>query len=192
MGRTERPHLLGIDDGPFDKWSTREVVIAGVMVEGPDRVENVALTRFPVDGSDVSPFLARWIASLRFAPSVQGVVFGGITIAGLAVIDIDALADALASPVIVVNRKNPACSRLEEALDAAPLDDRAARKAIARRTPPATRLGTGIYVSCAGIPIERALAWVERCRNKSEFPEALRVAHLIAQAAASGESRGRA
>ncbi len=42
MGQAGRPHILGIDDGPFEKGASREVVVVGVMLEGRDLVEGVA------------------------------------------------------------------------------------------------------------------------------------------------------
>ncbi len=188
----ERPHLLGIDDGPFDKWAGGQVVIAGVMMEGPNRIENIALTRFPVDGAAATEFLAEWVGSLRFAPSLQGVVIAGITVAGLGVVDIAALAEILSTPVIAVNRKDPAKSRLVEALRASQVADRETRIAVVCASPPARRIASGLFVSCAGVPASRAHAWVEASRDKSDFPEALRVAHLTAQAVATGQSLGRA
>ena len=68
-----RPHLIGIDDGPFDKDADAVTPIVGVVMEGPDLVEGVAVTRFPIDGSGVTDFLAAWIAGLRFLPGLQGV-----------------------------------------------------------------------------------------------------------------------
>jgi endonuclease V-like protein UPF0215 family len=188
----ERPLLLGVDDGPFDKWKDSSVVIAGVVVEGCDRVEGVALTNFPVDGAGVTNFLARWIDSLRFRASLQGVVVGGITIAGLAVIDLAGLAATLALPVISVVRRDPSGNRVADALCAAPLHDRNERLDTLHRTPPARAMSGGPYFSCAGIEAERAEAWLRATRQKSDFPEALRLAHLIAGAVATGQSRGRA
>ena len=70
-------HLLGIDDGPFDRFGDANVRVVGVMMEGPDLVEAVALTGFPVDGDDVTGFLGDWVSGLRFRPALQGLVFGG-------------------------------------------------------------------------------------------------------------------
>jgi len=188
----ERPLLLGVDDGPFDKWKDASVVIAGVVVEGCDRVEGVALTRFPVDGAGVTMFLAGWIDSLRFRASLQGVVVGGITIAGLAVIDLAGLSAALALPVMSVVRRDPSGNRVADALCAAPLDDRAERLGVLHRTPTARAMAGGPYFSCAGIEVERAEAWIRGAQQKSDFPEPLRLAHLVAGAVATGQSRGRA
>src|SRR5688500_10403106 len=104
MSLPTRPHMLGIDDGPFEKHRPdARAPIVGVMMEGHDLVEAVAVTEFPVDGADVTGFLAGWIRARRFAPALHGVLFGGITLAGLAVLDPNALAREVGAPVVVVN-----------------------------------------------------------------------------------------
>jgi endonuclease V-like protein UPF0215 family len=183
-----RPHLLGVDDGAFDKHRDRDVAVAAVRTEGPDQVEGVALTRFPVDGDEATVFLAGWIGGLRLAKGLAGVVLGGITIAGLGVVDVPALARALALPVLVVNRRDPADHRLGDALRAAGLE---ARLAVVARCPRAFRAPGGPWVACAGIDPEPATALIAGSRRKSDLPEALRLAHLIARAVSTGESRGR-
>jgi endonuclease V-like protein UPF0215 family len=184
-----RPHLLGVDDGAFDKRRDREVPIAAVRTEGADQVEGVALTRFPVDGEDATAFLAGWIGELRLAQGLAGVVLGGITIAGLGVVDVPALAEALRLPVLIVNRRDPADHRLGDALRVAGLE---ARLAIVAATPPAFWIEGGPWVACAGIEPPQAAALVASTRRKSDLPEALRLAHLVARAVSTGESRGRA
>ena len=74
-----RPHVLGIDDGPFVKHVSETALIVGVMMEGADLVEAVALGEFPVDGEEVTAFLGSWIDGLRFRPALQCVLLGGIT-----------------------------------------------------------------------------------------------------------------
>ncbi len=49
MPRCYRPHVLGVDDGPFDKGVSRTVPLVGVTMEGPDLVEapdDEALAKF--------------------------------------------------------------------------------------------------------------------------------------------------
>jgi endonuclease V-like protein UPF0215 family len=184
-----RPHVLGIDDGAFDRRHDRDVPIVAVRMEGSDLVEGVAMTRFPVDGDDASAFLASWIGELRLARGLSGVVLGGITIAGLGVIDVSALAAAIALPVVVVNRRDPSDHRLADALHAAGLSG---RLSIVAGTPPAFWIENGPWVACAGIDPPQAAALVEASRRKADLPEPLRLAHLIARAVATGESRGRA
>jgi endonuclease V-like protein UPF0215 family len=188
LGRmSRRPHLLGIDDGPFDK-SDAEVTLVAVTMEGADLVEAVATSEFPVDGEDATGHLARWIGGLRSAAALHGVLFGGVTIAGLAVIDLPELARRLRLPAIVVNRREPRDDALERALVAAGLEERIA---ILRRMPAAWRHSDGLWVAHAGGEAAEVAALVEECRSKSRLPEPLRLAHLIAGAIARGSSRGR-
>jgi endonuclease V-like protein UPF0215 family len=183
-----RLHVLGIDDAPFAKGRDTVVPIVGVLMEGADLVEAVAVTAFPVDGADAADFLARWIMGLRFRASLRAVVLGGVTIAGLGLVDLAVLAERIARPVLAVTRRDPAGSELRRALVAAHLED---RLPVLERSPPAERVRDGLYVAAAGIAPAEAATLVHATLGKSRVPEPLRVAHLIARALTMGESRGR-
>ncbi|MGH7516851.1 MAG: DUF99 family protein [Gemmatimonadales bacterium] len=183
-----RFHVLGVDDAPFIKRVDATVPVVGVLMEGADLVETVAVTTFPVDGDDATGFLAGWIGELRCRPSVQAVVLGGITIAGLGLVDLEALATRLRRPVLAVTRHDPGASELRQALVAAGFE---ARLPMLERCPPARRLRAGLYVSAAGITDGDAAVLIESTLGKARMPEPLRVAHLIGRALVSGESRGR-
>ncbi len=188
MPPASRFHVFGVDDAPFTKRVDTTVPVVGVLMEGPDLVEAIALTSFPVDGDDATGFLCGWIGGLRSRPSIQAVVLGGITIAGLGLVDLELLATRLGRPVLAVTRHDPSGSELRQALEAAGLD---ARVPTLERCPPARRHGDGLYVSAAGIAGEDAAFLIGSTLGKSRMPEPLRVAHLIGRAIASGESRGR-
>jgi endonuclease V-like protein UPF0215 family len=186
---TGRPHLLGIDDGPFEKYVEGETTpLVGVMMEGADLVEAVAVTRFHVDGDDVSDFLASWIGGLRFRPALQGVLFGGITIAGLGVLDPETLAATLGVPIVVVNRRAPVDDPLRAALHGSGHPERVA---ILERAPRAFPIEGGLHLAVAGTDRTRATQLVRWSVGKSDLPEPLRLAHLFARALVTGESRGR-
>ncbi len=184
-----RPHLLGIDDGPFEKHQREPVPIVAVMMEGADLVETVALGSFPVDGDDATGFLARWLGGLRGLASAQGLLLGGITLAGLGVVDVRELARRLEKPVLVATRRAPGDDPLVDALRTAGLEGRVA---IVERSPRARRVTDGLFVAAAGCSEEEATRLVTACLRKASFPEPLRVAHLVARALVLGESRGRA
>jgi endonuclease V-like protein UPF0215 family len=185
----DRPHVLGVDDGPFEKHQPgARAPIVGVMMEGHDLVEAIAVTDFPVDGEDVTAFLADWIRARRFSPALHGVLFGGITLAGLAVLDVNALARELETPVVVVNRKGRSDAPLRGALEKAGF---AARAALLESAPPSFALPGGIHASVAGGDAALAAELIARTRAKSDLPEPLRLAHLFAHALVRGESRGR-
>ncbi|MFQ5515547.1 MAG: DUF99 family protein [Myxococcota bacterium] len=188
MSAASRPHVLGIDDGPFDKGQSERVPIVGVMMEGGDLCEVVALTEFAVDGEGATHFLTSWIESLRLRPTLQAIVLGGITIAGLGIVEIGPLSDALGVPVVVVTRRDPTNHRLLEALAAAGLSH---RRPLVERTPSAFRAAPGLWVAHAGIDPEGARQLIRATLRKSTLPEPLRLAHLIASALVRGESHGR-
>jgi uncharacterized protein len=183
-----RPHILGIDDAPFDKRQAGPVPIVGVVMEGPDRVEAVALGEFPVDGEGATEYLVSWIGSLRARPTLQAVILGGITIAGLGIVDVTTLADRLGLPALVVTRHNPARSELADALRAAGFSH---RLPLLERVPRAFGVGEGLYLAHAGVPRLEAERLVSAALAKSRLPEPLRMAHLIGQAIVLRESRGR-
>jgi hypothetical protein len=180
--------VLGIDDAPFEKRQRAPVPIVGVMMEGPDLVEAVAIASFPVDGEGATRFLGEWIGALRLRTSLQAVLLGGITIAGLGVVDVPALAERLGRPVLVATRRRPADTELLRALRAAGLG---ARGELVRAAPRAARVAEGLYLACAGIEREAAAELVRRTLGKARLPEPLRLAHLIGSALVKGASRGR-
>lgn len=183
-----RPHVLGVDDGPVQKHAPGATTpVVGVMMEGAGLVEAVAVTRFPVDGEDVTGFLGDWIGAMRFRPSLQGVVFGGITIAGLGVIDVRALSERLQLPVVTVNRRRPSDPPLIAALRRAGFPQRIASV----ESTPTARPTSGLFASAAGATPERVDALLAAVLGKSGIPEPLRIAHLVARALETGESRGK-
>lgn len=183
-----RPHVLGIDDGPFTKPQAHEVPLVAVMMEGAVLIEGVAVTTFPVDGEGVTEFLTGWIQGLRWKTALQAVVFGGATIAGLAIIDLVALAERLGVPCISITRRPPSNTQVERALAAAGLSERGTQL---ERLPPAVSVSRNLYLSFAGTTLADATALVAATCVKSKLPEPLRVAHLIAAALERGQSRGR-
>ena len=183
-----RPHVLGVDDAPFRKGRDREVPIVGVLMEGPDLVEAIAIGHFPVDGDDAAGYLGGWIQSLRGFRGMQAVILGGITIAGLGLVDLAKLAGALSRPVLAVTRHDPAGSQLRRALHAARLSE---RLPVLARSPPAFEAAPGLHVAAVGLSPAEAAALVRLTLGKSRLPEPLRVAHMVAGALATGESRGR-
>ena len=183
-----RPHVLGIDDAPFKKNQPDDVPIVGVVMEGATLIEGVALDAFPVDGAGATDYLAAWITGLRWYESLQAVVLGGITLAGLGLVDLHMLADRLGLPVLSVTRHDTAASTLADALISAGLPE---RLAILGRTPPAQRVRKGLYVAFSGTDAAGARHLVDATLQKARLPEPLRVAHLIGAALVKGTSRGR-
>lgn len=183
-----RPHVIGVDDGPFSKRQAAPVPVVGVTMEGADLVEGVAVGQFPVDGDGATAFLARFLLDLRGHAGLHGVILGGITIAGLGVVEIEALARAIRRPVLAVSRRSTGQSELARALRAAGLED---RLAAVRATPRAFRVDDGLWLAAAGIDRDGAVRLLRATTRKARLPEPLRLAHLLARALVLGQSRGR-
>jgi endonuclease V-like protein UPF0215 family len=183
-----RPHVLGIDDAPFEKGQREPVPIVGVMMEGADLVESVAINEFSVDGDGATEFLFDWVSRLRSYASLQGIVLGGITIAGLGVVDIEELARRTERPILVVTRRRPTNDLLVGALRSAGF---AERIAVVEASPRASRISDGLYVAHAGTDVASASRMVRATVGKAQLPEPLRIAHLVGRAIVIGESRGR-
>jgi len=180
--------VIGVDDGPFVKGQAAAVPVVGVTMEGADLVEGVAVSEFPVDGDGATEFLARFLLGLRGHAGLHGVVLGGITIAGLGIVEIEALAGAIRRPVLAVGRRSTGRSELARALRAAGLED---RLAAVDATPRAFRVEDGLWVAAAGIDRDGAVRLLRATTRKARLPEPLRLAHLLARALVLGQSRGR-
>lgn len=183
-----QPHVLGIDDGPFSKKQSAPVPIVAVLMQGAASVEGVAVTSFPVDGAGATEHLAQWIGGMRWHPMLHAIVVGGVTIAGLGLIDLERLSKELRVPVLSVTRRDTSANEVGRALIAAGLSE---RLALLERMPAARRVEHGLYVACAGAEIEFATGILRATRRRAQLPEALRVAHLIGAALVRGASKGR-
>jgi hypothetical protein len=180
-------HVLAVDDAPFDRFRDREALAVGVVTAGPGLVEAVLTTRLPVDARDVTSCLERWIRASRLAPALRAVLFEGITIAGLGVIDLPRLSSGLGLPVIAVARKAPRPGRLEATLRR--LGRTAGLEALAAAGPLHEHAG-GCF-QAAGIAPTAARELLARAAGRSRLPEGLRLAHLIAGGMVLGQSQGR-
>jgi endonuclease V-like protein UPF0215 family len=158
-------------------------------MQGAASVEGVAVTSFPVDVDGATEHLAEWIGGMRWHPMLHAIVVGGVTIAGLGLIDLEGLSARLRVPVLAVTRRDTAANEVSRALIAAGLSD---RLSLLERLPAARRVEDGLYVACAGAEIEFATGILRATRRRAQLPEPLRVAHLIGAALARGSSKGRA
>jgi len=180
-------NVIGIDDSPFAREHRGDVPIVGAVFAGT-RLDGMLVARVRRDGANATANIAGMLLGSRFHDHVQAVLLQGIAVAGFNVVDIHALADALARPVLVVARHAP--------------DLAAMQRALARRVPGGARKWrliqragameplAGVWVQRAGLTLETAAALLRRTTQHGSLPEPLRVAHLLAGALVLGESHG--
>ncbi|MEJ2565128.1 MAG: DUF99 family protein [Gammaproteobacteria bacterium] len=181
-------HVIGFDDSPFPRDHRGDVVVVGAAFAAL-RLEGVLTGKVRRDGANATRTLIRLFSQSRFAAHGQLIMLQGIAFAGFNVIDIHALNEALAIPVLVVARRQPDLAAIKQAL----LCSVSGGKRKWRLIEEAGEMEqvAGVYIQRAGIGRTAARRVIEYFAVNSAIPEPLRTAHLIAAGLAGGHSRQR-
>lgn len=175
--------VLGIDDGAFVPHVRGEVLIVGVVFRGGLWFEGVMHTKIAVDGLDSTDKLSSMIVGSSHYPQLRVVVLNGITLGGFNVVDIKTLNSVTDLPVITVTRERPDLKEIHKALENLP-KSKQRWDLILRAGEPVEITSRNqkakIYVQTAGISLDVAKKILRLTSTRSNVPEALRVAHLIA------------
>jgi endonuclease V-like protein UPF0215 family len=188
MARSGFSHVVGFDDGPFDKYRQRDVPVVGAVFSDL-RLEGVLTGKVRIDGVNSTRTLVRLVSESKFAPQLQLVLLQGIALAGFNVIDLRQLHERLALPVMVVARRQPRFDKIRSAL-LGRVKGGARKWALIESLGPMEPV-EGVYVQRIGITLEEAERVIRKFAVNASIPEPLRTAHLIAGGIASGQSRGR-
>ena len=182
-------HVAGLDDAPFDRASRGDVPVVATVFAGL-RLDGVLLGKVRRDGAGATTAIARLLRESRFAAHLQAVLLQGITLAGFNVVDIHALHAALGLPVLVVARRRPHLDAIRAALLGRVRGGARKWRLIEKAGP--MEPTAGVWVQRAGLELAEAAELVARLAVAGRIPEPLRIAHLIAGALGTGESKGRA
>jgi len=183
--RVVKPEIrvLGIDDGVFTPHSNELVDVVGVIYRGGYWLDGFMHTKVQVDGLDATGKLAEMITSSPHYAQLRVIMLNGVTLAGFNVVDIEELYQRVKLPVIAVTRDRPDFDDIKEALKNLPQSEerwRAIEKA-GKIIRVRTRNGEEpVYVHVAGVSEEDAKRILKSTSTRSNVPEALRVAHIIA------------
>jgi endonuclease V-like protein UPF0215 family len=187
-------HVVGVDDAPLARLPAGmpgrgrgSVLVVGAVFSGL-RLEGVLTTRVHRDGSDATGAIAQMIEGSRFAPQIQAVLLQGIALGGFNVVDVGALAGALAVPVLVVARRAPDLDAIRAALGH--VRGGARKWRLIEQAGPMEPCAD-VFVQRAGLSLDEAEALVRDATAYGKIPEPLRTAHLVAGGLGRGESRGR-
>ncbi len=183
--RAVKPEIrvLGIDDGVFIPHIKGVVDVIGVVFRGGYWLDGVMRTQVEIDGMDATEKIASMIVESPHYPQLRVIMLNGVTMAGFNVVDIEELYEKVKLPVIAVTRDKPNFGDIKKALQNLPQSEKRWRsiekagKIIKVRT----RSGEEpIYAHAAGISEEDAKRILKSTSTRSNIPEALRVAHLVA------------
>ena len=180
--------VLGVDDGAFTPHVKGQVPVVGVVFRGGYWLDGVMHTKIAVDGFDATDRISSMITSSSHYKQLRVIMLNGITFAGFNIVDIKALNAATNLPVITVTREKPDLAEIHKALQNLPKSEERWEAILNAGEPVevSTRNAKAkVYMQTVGVSKEDAQKVLRLTSTRSNIPEALRVAHLIA----SGISR---
>lgn len=175
--------VLGIDDGVFTSHAKAFVPVVGVVFRGGYWLDGVMHTEVEVDGFDATEKISSMILNSPHHNQLRVVVLNGITFAGFNVVDIKKLNRETELPVIAVTREKPNLEEIREALkNLAESEKRWKAILNAGKTFEASTRNESekVHMQICGILEEDARKILKLTSTRSNVPEALRVAHIIA------------
>lgn len=184
--------VLGIDDGGFVSREEGLVDVIGVVYRGGYWLEGVMRTEIEVDGMDATEKIATMIKGSPHYAQLRVIMLDGITFAGFNVVDITELFRKVKLPVIAVVREKPNLEEIKKALENLPKPEKrwAAIENAGKLSKVRTRgAGGAVYMQTAGISQVDAETIVRNTSLRSNVPEALRVAHIIASGFAKSKEK---
>jgi len=188
--RVVKPEIrvLGIDDGVFTPHSNELVDVVGIVYRGGYWLDGFMHTKVRVDGLDATEKLAEMITSSPHYPQLRVIMLNGVTLGGFNVVDIQELCQRLKLPIVAVTRDKPNFDDIKKALQNLPHSEQrwSAIEKAGKMIKVRTRNGEEpVYVHVAGLSEEDARRILKSTSTRSNVPEALRVAHIIASGLAS-------
>ena len=180
--------VLGVDDGAFKPHVKGQVPVIGVVFRGGYWLDGVIHTKIAVDGFDATDRISSMITTSSHYKQLRVIMLNGITFAGFNIVDVKALNVATKLPVITVSRKKPDFADIHKALQNLPNSEERWEAILSAGEPVevSTRsVNAKVYMQTAGASKEDAQKILRLTSTRSNIPEALRVAHLVA----SGISR---
>ena len=175
--------VLGIDDGRFVPHTKGTVDVVGVVYRGGYWFEGIMSTEITIDGIDATEKLAAMIKNSAYYGEIRVIVLDGVTFAGFNVVDIKELSCRVDLPVMSVARQKPDLEEIVSALKNLPEFEKRWQAMLnaGELFEVETRNGENpVYVQTAEFLREDALNILKRTSTRSNIPEALRVAHIIA------------
>jgi endonuclease V-like protein UPF0215 family len=175
--------VLGVDDGVFAPHTRGLVPVVGVVFRGGYWLDGVMHTQVKIDGFDATRKIASMILDSPHHKQLRVIVLNGITFAGFNVVDIKRLNSKTRLPVIAVTRERPDFTEIREALKNLPRSEERWKAILNAGEIFEVLAGNKkekVYTQFTGILEEDAEKILHLTSTRSNIPEALRVAHLIA------------
>jgi len=180
--------IIAWDDCAFS-FNSDEVTLIGAIFRGGSFLDGMLSTTIEKDGMDATEKISNSVTKSRNYDQLSIIMLDGISYGGLNLVDIQKLHRKTKLPVIVFLRKKPDFDKFLKALERT-----GGNKRIVESAGVVNKMeinGKDIFYQKAGISEEDCKRIFKLTCVRSNVPEPLRVAHIIASGL-SGESRGRA
>lgn len=185
MSFKRESRIIGVDDGPFDRFTDTAVPVIGTITRG-SRIEGFLHTEVTVDGMDATNALVEMITRSRFATIIRCIMLDGIALAGFNVIDVRELSQKTALPVIVVMRRAPDLEAMRIALDKM---GHPGRYTLLEKAGHIREI-MGLHIQSFGIDEDDIGDILRMTQVEGNVPEPIRISHMVAGALRQGESKG--
>ena len=173
--------VLGIDDGKFTPHTKGSVVVVGVVFRGGYSIDGVMHTHIAIDGLDATEKFVSMINCSPHRRQLRLLMLNGITFAGFNVVDLRRLNVETGLPVLALTHEKPDLMAVHEALNNLPHSQERWRIVLAAgEIHEITNKDSKIYLELSGISLADAQKIIKLTSTRSNLPEPLRVAHLIA------------
>jgi endonuclease V-like protein UPF0215 family len=180
---------IGIDDGPFKRSDKGDVLVVGAVYRGGASFDGLLTTKVRRDGWNATDRLLSMLTQSKFHAQLHYIILDGIAFGGFNIVDIGKLHRETGLKVLVAVRKKP--------------DMKAVKRAITRLSRPEARLKLlekageiiklkKLYCQLKGMGPDEASELLALTCTRSNVPEPLRAAHLIAGGIVRGQSGRRA
>lgn len=186
--------IVGVDDGVFLPHTKGLADVIGVVFRGGYWLDGVMKTEIAIDGMDATEKIGGMISGSHHYAQIRVIMLDGVTFGGFNVVDINGLSGLTMLPVIAVTRDEPDFEDIRKALTHLPeskkrwkiLENQSTLISVKSR-----KDEEPVYMQVAGISREDAEKIVKETSTRSNIPEALRVAHLIASGLSKANSGSR-
>ena len=180
--------ILGIDDGPFNKFKKGKVLVVGTVFRGGSFCDGILSTKVTIDGADATKKIIKLVNKTKHKPQLQYIIFDGIALGGFNVINIEELYKKTKLPIIVVIRRMPDIKKITDTLKKINMESKIE---LIKKAGKIYHVNN-IYVQLKGLDVKEAKDVLKISCTRSLLPEPIRVAHLIASGIVTGESKGSA
>jgi len=184
--------ILGIDDGPFDKFSDNKCLVVATIFRGGNYMDGLLSCYVKVDGDDSTEKLINIITKTKHYDQLNCIMINGISLGGFNVIDIKRLYKETKLPVIVVIRRMPDIKRIKEILKKINKKGKIHLINKAGKVFKMKIKSRELYFQLSGISKKRAIEIIKISTTHASIPEPIRIAHIIASGIIKGESKGSA